>query len=225
MPNTARRHKPGTAAYANGQATAELILERARDITVSEGLDKLSMRGIARSLGLSPGNLSYYYKTKADLIADLFAFVLEPYLEEFERLRQQDAGNPEDQLRHVLEFVFDDLQQSLTTHFFPQMWALSLRDATVSEHMERIYTTYRSVLEGIIRQLRPDAHPRLISDLALTISAGIEGHTMFTGHARPHQARAAHVKPLVIEHYIRMVYEAGQSSDPSNKSTVPTRRA
>ena len=208
MSEVANRQRPGTAAYRRGQATAANILEAAKNIVVKEGLDKLSMRGLARTLGMSPGNLSYYYATKADLLGDLTAVCLEPYLTEFERLRAAQADAPEAQLRAVLQYVYDDLGAEETTHFFPQLWALSLRDQGVLQQMEGMYATYRSVLEEIITQMRPDLTVQTCQDLALAISAAIEGCTIFLGHQRPHRGRAPAIRPMLIEHLIAMVHDA-----------------
>ncbi len=207
------RHRPGTAAYAKGQETAANVLTVAKDIVIEEGMAKLTMRGVARAMGMSPGNLSYYYATKADLLADLLASVLEPYLSEFERLRQLEADSPEAQLRAVLEFVYDDLAEKDTTHFFPELWAMALRDEDANRQMERMYETYRSVLREIIKEMRPDLGPTVVKDLALTIAATIEGHTVFIGHERPHKARASNVKTLILEQLITMVRTAPQGSD------------
>ena len=199
-----QRQRPGTAAYAKGQATANKILEVARRIVIDHGLGALTMRRIARELDMSPGNLSYYYASKKDLIEDMFDFVLDGFMREFERLREIQADSPEQQLRAVTEYVFDDLSRVETTNFFPEMWVMALRDDWAAEQMERIYGLYRSVLIEILNELRPDLAEQAIADLALTISASIEGHTVFIGHGRQHQSRAPFVKKLIIEQLINL---------------------
>ena len=57
-------NRAGTAAYAKGQAMVRTIIETAWRIAIDEGMNGLSMRRIAREMGISPGNLSYYYATK-----------------------------------------------------------------------------------------------------------------------------------------------------------------
>ncbi len=210
-----RRHKPGTAAYANGQETVVRILDAAFDIVIDEGMAGLSMRRVARALGISPGNLSYYYAAKADLIEDLLTRVIDGYLREFERLRDVQAEDPEAQLRAVITYVFDDLQSRSTTCFFPELWVLANRDAWAAQQMERIYSVYRSVLEDIIALMRPKLSAADRSDLALAISACIEGHTMFVGHDRPHRARHARLRELVVTQSVMMVRSA-----PSTKELV-----
>lgn len=208
----ATRHRPGTAAYDKGRATASAILDVAKSIVLDHGMRALSMRRIAREMGLSPGNLSYYYASKTDLLEDLFTMVIDGYMFEFERLRQIKADSPVSQLRAVIEFVFDDLGQRETTNFFPELWVLALRDEWAAVQMERIYGLYRSVLIKIITTLRADLQAQTIEDLAITISATIEGHTVFVGHGRRHQARAPDIKALIIEQLISLALTAQSSS-------------
>lgn len=208
-----RRHRPGTAAYATGRHTAEKILDVARHIVIEDGMAQLSMRRIARELKMSPGNLSYYYASKTDLLEDLFTHVLDPYLAEFERLRQQQGSSPRAQLRAVLDYVFNDLSRRETTHFFPELWVLALRDDWAAKQMEKSYRTYRSVLADIIYSMHPHLPEAVIEDLALTITASVEGHTVFTGHGRQDAARAPHIQPLIVEHLINMVDAVGRGSD------------
>ncbi len=213
-----RRHRPGTAAYTTGRSTAARILAVARDIVINDGMAKLTMRRIARESNISPGNLSYYYASKTDLLEDLCHHVLEPYLQEFERLRSQDSGSPRAQLRAVLEYVFDDLSTTETTHFFPELWLLALRDEWAAKQMENIYATYRSVLVDIMHNMYPGLEARKVQDLALAISASIEGHTVFIGYGREHAARAPHVKSLIIEHLINLVDTTAAACDAAGNA-------
>ena len=217
-----QRQRPGTAAYAKGQATANKILEVARRIVIDHGLGALTMRRIARELDMSPGNLSYYYASKKDLIEDMFDFVLDGFMREFERLREIQADSPEQQLRAVTEYVFDDLSRVETTNFFPEMWVMALRDDWAAQQMERIYGLYRSVLIEILNELRPDLAEQAIADLALTISASIEGHTVFIGHGRQHQSRAPFVKKLIIEQLINLACNTQSVTDASVQTDQET---
>lgn len=50
------------------QTTNEDILRATRSLITKRGYEKVSLRDIAGELGISQGNLTYYYKTKAELI-------------------------------------------------------------------------------------------------------------------------------------------------------------
>ncbi len=51
--------------------TRQAILDRSRELFNEHGLESVGVRDLARDLGLSPGNVSYYFPKKEDLIAAL----------------------------------------------------------------------------------------------------------------------------------------------------------
>lgn len=206
MPTTKRElHRPGTAAYTKGQDTIARILDTAHQLAIDEGFDKVTIRRIARELDVSPGNLSYYYASRADLLEALLVRVIERYISVFDQLRAERQDSPEEQLRAVISYVLDDLETRETTQFFPELWRLANRDAQTSRQMEQMYGAYRGALAEIISQLCANPDPELHKDLALVIAGNTEGQTMFIGHERPHQARAARVTALIVEQSIALV--------------------
>jgi AcrR family transcriptional regulator len=54
-----------------GSTTRQSILDRSRELFNEQGLESVGVRDLARDLGLSPGNVSYYFAKKEDLIAAL----------------------------------------------------------------------------------------------------------------------------------------------------------
>ena len=201
--------RTGTATYATGQETARRILDVARRLFMEEGHSKLTMRRIAKAAGMSPGNLSYYYPTRADLLADLLQHVIDGYISQFQTLRGA-SDDAEEQFRAVLGFVFDDLATRETTLFFPELWVLANRDDWIAQQMEKMYAQYRAILVDVMGLINPGLTETRRADLALMISASIEGHTVFVGHDRPHRARAGKLRNVLIEHFLRLVKETGE---------------
>jgi len=202
--------RSGTATYATGQETAQRILDEARRLLMEEGHGKLTMRRIAKAAGMSPGNLSYYYPTRADLLADLLQHVIDGYIEQLQSVRDRVSDDAEAQFRSVLAFVFDDLATRETTLFFPELWALANRDDWIAQQMEKMYAQYRAVLVEVIDLINPSLDAARKADLALMICASIEGHTVFVGHGRPHRARGAQLRDLLIDHFLRLVKQSGE---------------
>ena len=54
-------------------STRDAILDHALTAINAHGVERLGMRDIARELGLSPGNLTYHFPTKEDLLIALAA--------------------------------------------------------------------------------------------------------------------------------------------------------
>lgn len=196
---------PVRATYATGRERLASILEAAKGLLIDEGLTALSMRRLARELGISIGNLTYYYPNKDALLGDLMAHVVAPYLARFTEFRAQVGPDPRAQLRAVLEYVVDDLATYETTRFFPELWVLANRDEQAQTHMEALYGAYRGVLADIVAQMRPDLGTQQVQDYALIIQSSIEGHTMFVGHHRTHRSRLPAVKPLLVDHCIALI--------------------
>ncbi len=211
--------RTGTATYATGQETAQRILHEARRLLMEEGHGRLTMRRIAKAAEMSPGNLSYYYPTRADLLADLLQHVIDGYIEQLQSVRDRVSDDAEAQFRSVLAFVFDDLATRETTLFFPELWALANRDDWIAQQMEKMYAQYRAVLVEVIELINPSLDAARKADLALTICASIEGHTVFVGHGRPHRARGAQLRDLLIDHFLKLVKQFGEPCEV-RRSTV-----
>jgi AcrR family transcriptional regulator len=56
---------------ASKQATRDRILDSSRRIFNAEGLHATAVYRIAADIGISPGNLAYHFKTKADIAGEL----------------------------------------------------------------------------------------------------------------------------------------------------------
>ena len=216
----ASMRRTGTATYATGQETAQRILDVARRLFMEEGHGKLTTRRIAKAAGMSPGNLSYYYPTRADLLADLLQYVIDGYIGQLQTLRNQASDDADEQFRAVLGFIFDDLATRETTLFFPELWVLANRDDWIAQQMEKMYAQYRAVLVDVIGLINPSLGETRKSDLALMISASIEGHTVFVGYGRPHRARGGQLRGLLIEHFLRLVKEPGESCRAMRNTTA-----
>lgn len=65
------------------QATRARILNRARELFNERGIDNVGVRDLARDLGMSPGNLSYWFTRKEDLVRALM-----------DELRDRNAARP-----------------------------------------------------------------------------------------------------------------------------------
>src|SRR5688572_9284450 len=53
-------------------STKQRILEAARELLNRTGIDNVSARTICSELNISPGNFTYYYSNKNEVIADIY---------------------------------------------------------------------------------------------------------------------------------------------------------
>lgn len=198
-------NRPGTATQQKGLARLLLILEAARAIFTEQGYPDLTMRKVATRAGISIGNLNYYYRTKEDLLHDLLDYVINPYLEEFDRAREEAGESPEKQLEAVLNFWINDLATSETTLFFPECWALANHNPFVAELMDEMYTKARQSLNELIPQINPALTKKESEQIALYLCAAMEGLTIFAGHEKPWSTQLDTLKHLSINNFMDLI--------------------
>ncbi len=211
-------NRPGTATQQKGLSRLLSILDAARDIFMEQGYSSLTMRKVAARANISIGNLNYYYRTKEDLLRDLLEYVINPYLDEFERVRKQAGMSPEKQIRAVLGFWLDDLETPETTGFFPECWALSNHNTFVAELVDNLYIKARQSLNELIPQINPTLTQKESEQIALYMCASMEGLTIFAGHGKPWSTQLQQLKQISINNFMDIIRNTKGSKRIQTKS-------
>lgn len=203
-----RKLKPQGRDNSNsrrGQQAVADILNAARDVLVEEGYPRLTMRNIAKRVGITVGNLSYYYANKRDLLHDLLEAVIQGYVEDFERIIKDPKNSPAERLEEFVRFIMGDLGTKETTNFFPALWALANHDEVAAAEMSFVYQIERDALAEIIGSMRPDLRKKDRDILALFVSASMEGHTMFIGYGREKRAVASEIINVAVSSFVSLI--------------------
>ncbi len=191
--------RPGTGAYQKGQARVVEILEAALDILLDEGYRAITMRRIAKACGINVGNVTYYYPTKEALIRDLLASVLQSYMDIFDDIRDDPNLTAEEKFTQVIRLILEDIQTKKTTHFFPELWALSNHDPFIAERVDELYVMVRKVLNHLIPLINPRLTEQEREVVALFVSASMEGMTMFAGYNKPWTPRMREIEGIAVK--------------------------
>jgi AcrR family transcriptional regulator len=196
---------PREGGYAKGHETREQILHAALDLLVEQGYRAMSMRRVAAACGMKLGNLTYHFPTREDLVRELLAAVISAYEIEFALIVDKPGVPPEERLRDVCQLILEDIRSRKTTRVFPELWALSNHDPFVFERVQELYQRARAPLIEIVAEMRPDLDSRECEDLALFISASMEGTTVFAGHEKPFEPRMAALERIAIQSFLQVV--------------------
>ncbi len=193
---------PGT--YAKGRTRAEDILDAAVAVLIEHGYHNFSLRRVADEAGLRLGNLQHYFPSKDALVQAMLDRVIDTYLSRLVGI-QSSGLDPETQFRTMIETLFLDLNTRRTTVFFPELWSLANHDRQVAAHMERMYGRYRELLGASITRINPALDEKQVRQIALFISASIEGHTMFVGHGKPWRTQTKAILGLATASFLWLV--------------------
>ncbi len=176
--------RPGTAAFEKGQKRIIEILETARDILLDGGYPALSMRKIATRMGISVGNLNYYYASKDALLEDLIDHIMRSYHEEIDAAKAGAGNSPVDQLGAIIRSVAEDCGDKTTGIIFPEMWALASHDPHAARSVEALYRESQEIYTELIPEINPRLSPLNCKRLAIYLIASIEGLVPLVGHNR-----------------------------------------
>ena len=188
------RVRAGTAQRQRGRERVDKILDAARAVFLEEGYAGLRLRRVAEIAGISLGNLTYYFSSKADLFESMIDLVLSEYARRNEELSQQFADDPAEKARSYFEFLFADCRNPETQQFFYQFWATAAHDPFVTAARQRVYGNFYDQVCDICRHVNPDLPEETLSARTYLVMAMVEGLHVILGNAgRPAQV------PEVIE--------------------------
>jgi AcrR family transcriptional regulator len=187
--------RDGTALRRRGKDRVQKILNAARLIFLNEGYAGLSMRRVADAAGISLGNLSYYFSSKANLFESVIEDVLAGYNRRWEEISSQFGENPAAQLDMYLDFLFADCRREETQQFFYQFWAVSTHDDFVSTTRERIYEGFHAQLLSFCKAVNPDLNRNSLRQRVYLLVAMIEGLHVVFGNSRKPDAALDRLRP------------------------------
>lgn len=184
MQPTTVRVRDGTAQRQRGKERVDQILSAAKSLFMADGYAGLSVRRVAEEAGISAGNLTYYFGSKADLFQSMIDRVLEDYSDALSRATSRGAGEPVEQLQNYLRELFADCAKPDTQRFFYQFWATAEHDAFVAGARERVYATFERELTGLLRPLNPDLAAGALARRVVLVMALVEGLHVVLGSTR-----------------------------------------
>lgn len=199
------RRRARTAAYEKGHARIETILDAAADTLIHHGYHRLTMRQIAKRAGMTVGNLGYYYPSKEMLLKDLLDTIAHAYLEEMERIGGTSGDSPQDRFTAIVRYLIDDLNTRRTSRLFPELWALANHYRYAAKLLDDMYARERQALADLIRASNPALSEGRTHDLALFVSASIEGMTMFLGAGKKHEKAITAMKDIACRSFLRLI--------------------
>lgn len=189
------------------QKTAKLldILNAAQNLLIEEGYAGLSMRKIAARSNMTVGNLTYYFKSKQDLVHVLLVTALQGYIDDFDDIMGDASLSPEEQFSAGMEYLMVDLTTRETTFFFPELWAMANHDPVVNKEVEGLYILEQGFIGKLVMKVRPDLTEEDCKRLSLYISASIEGHTLFIGHKKGWNKQSKEIISLAVTAFLNLV--------------------
>jgi AcrR family transcriptional regulator len=167
-PQAQARRKPASQRLAE-------ITESAAAIAVSEGLDKVTAKHVAETLGVFPGLVTHYFATADELVAAAFAHAAAAEREEI-FCQAAQAGYPVDQVRRLLAAWLHKDRDPVSLLWLDAWQASRRRPALLDEvarQMNADLDRLSALIEGGIASR--DFPVRGARDIALRILSLVDG--------------------------------------------------
>lgn len=177
--------REGSGRYQTGRDRVAQILDVALEIILESGYQALTLREVARRCKVQIGAVTYYYRSRTDLLQDVLNMVLAPYAENLNSIEAAPEATAEQKLEGVIRLLLEDIQTRRTTGLFPHLWALANHDPFVAKAVDSIYILERLRLSRLIGEINPGLRPQERETLAMFIVASVAGSTMFVGYEKP----------------------------------------
>jgi len=184
MNDSTARVRAGTAQRQRGKDRVNRILAEARTLFINEGYAGLRLRQVAKLSGISLGNLTYYFGSKADLFESMIGQVLSDYDQGNRDIADQFADDPNKRLDTYLGFIFADCRNQETQRFFYQFWATASHDDFVANARERVYSEFNAQLTEMCRQVNPKLKGNRLKERVYLVVALIEGLHVVLGNSK-----------------------------------------
>ena len=178
--STGKKSRAGTAVRKRGKATVSDILETAQTILVTEGLTNLSARRVADNLGISVGNLAYYFPSKDSLLQAMIEHVIEGYDEELKKAFELFPHDPRQRLEAFLEYMKEDTKKPEVQGFFYQFWGFTTHNEKAAEKRTAMYEHFFKQLLRLLSDIHTTKKKAELENMAFSMLACLEGlHVIF----------------------------------------------
>ncbi|GAO42707.1 TetR family transcriptional regulator [Flavihumibacter petaseus] len=173
-------------------------------LSKKEGLENASIAKVAELMGVSPGLIMHYFKTREHLLYALVEFILDKYLIIF-KVPEQADGNCRNQLVTVIDNLFSNKWNALFDDGVSySCYALVFRDKTIKSKYKDVLDQLRNTLEGLIVQCVAEkritcANPAAIADMIFVLVDGAYYYLSLTSSKEEYAKRLQLYKRYALD--------------------------
>lgn len=151
------------------------IIEAGVDILRKEGFTALTKRRIAKRLGISDGNVSYYFPTRESLWQGVIEYELKTYHDKEYANFKAPIDDPDARLEEFVRMWFKEYEDRDLRIFFSQLIAFAEVSEFVAGQRDEIYRRFFDETLNRIRAIAPDVSEDELNTRASLIVALLEG--------------------------------------------------
>lgn len=150
-------------------------LECLEALARDKGLDGVSMRAVAKRLGISLAALQYHYPTKAELLSAFVNALVADHQQRLDAILERSPVH--DRMGHVVRFTLEAALQQSEGGLLSMIEARAHHDAISAGVLAEFSHRYLSALADVVAQLHPSIGLQQARLTAVIIASLIDGAT------------------------------------------------
>lgn len=174
-------------ATRRGAATRSRIVDVAREILATNGLERFVLREIAKRADIQLGNLQYYFPTREDLLEAVIREEFQHNLGAVAEL-QDNAVNLRDYLEKFTTMLVSEYT-GIGGNIWPVLTVLHLHNRRFRHLSEEIYQQHFDVIIDGMRHFGVTGNSATLREKARLITAVIDGASL-QAHTGPHSSKS-----------------------------------
>ena len=194
-----------TGSQQRSQRRIKDILETAQQILVTEGFHSLSLRKIANRMGISNGNVTYYFTNKEVLLKALIEDRLTRYDLEFEKEAIKFPNAPEKRISAYFQYLITDAQIPDSRSFFYQLWGLSIHSPIAAELRDHVYNHFLSQVLVQLEEARPELSQQELHNKSFLLMSFIEGLNVIFGSSKKFLRQFDHIERVLKQQVLDII--------------------
>jgi AcrR family transcriptional regulator len=167
-----------------GNERIRAILEEAKNTLVEEGFSALSFRNVAKRVGITVGNVTYYFPTKDDLMVELARYIFDRWEVRFRRNLPTNLTDKTDIFVYSIRYMIEENKRVKSSSLLLEMWAMANRSTAVMKMLDTFYGKMRAWIEDMLADIAPTLPIRKRRLRAALITSQIEGLMVLIGPKR-----------------------------------------
>lgn len=151
------------------------IIEVGAEILLEGGFSSLTKRRIAKRLGISHGNVGYYFPTRESLWHAVIEYELKEFYERHHTIATRVPGDPQAEFDAFVVRWIDEYNDREMRIFFSHVIAHAEVNESLAAIRNEIYETFFNETMGRAKALRLDADEQEMERRVLEVMVVLEG--------------------------------------------------
>ena len=160
-------------AGTKGQKRRQQIIDAAKQALIEGGANSLVLRDVADQIGITHGNLQYYFPTKNDLLIAIFDQAVEKYTESM-RVAVSETSTRKGRLDAIIDAGIAELK-SPETALWRMMMSLADHNPDMATILKKENDLYEQVVAEELKLISPNLSLQRRRHIARIIHAILDG--------------------------------------------------